>query len=154
MLLDNCLLGCRTPACAPFNHCLLGCWALALVPLDNRFWVVGLQPSPFCNIVSWVAGLHPSRFLTNVCWAAGRALALAPLGHERWRVRAKGDSQGHKALWSVYTCLYAFTSIPCLIVFSNSLYSNSNCESVTFHLKFNKPTCSPFSCSQSLEPLL
>ena len=38
--------------------------------------------------------------------------------------------------------------------FPNSLYSYSNSESVTFHVKFNKPTCSPFSCSQSLEPVL
>ena len=54
---------------------------LALVPLDNCFWAVGLQPSPFLNIVSWAAGLYPSRLLNNVCWAGGRALALAPLEH-------------------------------------------------------------------------
>ena len=38
--------------------------------------------------------------------------------------------------------------------FLNSLYTYSNSELVTFHVNFNKPTCSPFLCSQSLEVVL
>ena len=68
-------------------------------------------------------------------------------------MRAKGDSQGHDALWIVF---HACTppSMPMFESFPNSSYSYSNSESVTFHVKLNKPTCSPFSCSQSLEPVL